>query len=595
MSQIVVLNAGGQYCHLIARRVRELGVHALVLDIATPAAALAGARGIIISGGPRSVHEPGSPRLDPGVYRLGVPVLGICYGHQLIARDLDGAVVQGVSKEYGEASLEVVGASALLGAVPAGTFTVWMSHGDTVMVPPEGFDVVGQTRDCKIAAMEDATRRLFGIQFHPEVSHTAFGREILERFVFGVAGCVRDWDPRERLGQLMRQVGEAAGDRRVFFLVSGGVDSTVAFHLCVRALSPDRVRGLFVDTGFMRKGEADAVRKALGGIPEETLHIADRSARFFQALDGVINPEDKRRIIGDLFVSVQEEEFRRLAPDGEEWLLGQGTIYPDTIESGGTKHAARIKTHHNRVDRILELIAAGKVIEPLVEFYKDEVRMIAQELGLPPEIVSRHPFPGPGLAVRCLCAGAGAAVERLDPAATGPAGPRGWLVPLRTVGVQGDERSYAPLAVIEPPGDPARAGDVSRRITNELRLVNRVAVGYAPGPGGLDGFRVHPATLTRERIGRLQEVDAIVTEVLKRSGEYDRMWQCPVGLLPLGRRGGESVMLRPVRSQDGMTAEFVRFPDDVLDELRERILGLPGVEALLCDVTNKPPATIELE
>jgi GMP synthase (glutamine-hydrolysing) len=595
MSQIVVLNAGGQYCHLIARRVRELGVHCVVLDIGTPAAALAGTRGVIISGGPRSVRDPDSPRVDPGLYGLGTAVLGICYGHQLIARDLEGAVVQGVSKEYGEASLEVVGASALLGAAPAKTFTVWMSHGDTVMVPPEGFEVVGQTRDCKIAAMEDAKRRLFGIQFHPEVSHTAFGREMLERFVFGIAGCVRDWDPRERVGQLTRHIRETARDRRVFVLVSGGIDSTVAFHLCVRALGPDRVRGLFVDTGFMRKGEADEVRRALGGIPAETLHIADRSAQFFQALDSVINPEDKRRIIGDLFVRIQEEEFRRLAPAGEEWLLGQGTIYPDTIESGGQKHAARIKTHHNRVDRILELIAAGKVIEPLVEFYKDEVRMVARELGLPEETVSRHPFPGPGLAVRCLCAGAEAAVERLDRVAAGPAGLRAWVVPLSTVGVQGDERSYAPLAAIEPTEDLRRAGEVARRITNEVRIVNRVAVAYAPGPDGLDGFRIHPATLTRERVSRLQEVDALVTDVLRRSGEYDRMWQCPVGLLPLGRRGGESVMLRPVQSQDGMTAEFVRLPPPVLRELRERILGVPGIEAVLYDVTNKPPATIELE
>lgn len=599
MSQIIVLNAGGQYCHLIARRVRELGVHSSVMDIDAPISELSQAAAIIVSGGPRSVREAESPHVDRRVYELGKPILGICYGHQLLARDLDGEVVPGVSKEYGEAKLEVITESVLLGDLPKKSFTVWMSHGDTVMGAPEGFDVVAGTQDCKVAAMEDVRRRFFGVQFHPEVSHTAFGKEILRRFVVDVAGCVKDWDPRRRVDHLIDQIGTQAKGKRVFFLVSGGIDSTVAFHLCVRALGPDCVRGLFVDTGFMRKGEAEQVRSAMLGVPPETLHFADRSADFLKELDNATNPEEKRRRIGDLFMRVQEEEFAKLDLQGGDWLLGQGTIYPDTIESGGTKHSAKIKTHHNRVERVLELMAAGRVIEPLVEFYKDEVRMVAEELGLPADVVNKHPFPGPGLAIRCLCARREVAVERMgrELSATIGEGAGGWSVPLRTVGVQGDERSYAQLMVIQGVSDLVAGGMAARRITNDMKWINRVAVLlHAEGDAGLDGFKIHPALLSRSRLELLREVDAAVTRLLKDSGAYSLMWQCPVGLLPLGRRAaGETVIVRPVQSRDGMTAEFVPLPANVVAELQRIVPSIAGVEALLYDVTNKPPATIELE
>jgi GMP synthase (glutamine-hydrolysing) len=594
VNQIVVLNAGGQYCHLIARRIRELGVHAVVADINRPAAELRGARGIIISGGPASVAEPTSPSVDPAIYDLGLPVLGICYGHQLLARDLNGRVARGLVKEYGHSSLHH-SESPLFRALPSRDLTVWMSHGDTVVEVPGGFEIVGETDDCKIAAMQHRGRRLFGLQFHPEVVHTEFGTEIYRNFVFDVCGCTADWDPRARVEQVMEDIRSRAAGRKVFFLISGGVDSTVAFYCCYRALGPGRVLGLYVDTGFMREGDAEAIEHLVREAGREAIHVADRSADFLDRLAGVTNPERKRTIIGDTFVAVQEDEFARLGLRETEWLLGQGTIYPDTIESGGARHSAKIKTHHNRVERIQQLIEQGRVIEPLVEFYKDEVRVLGEQLGLPHDVVWRHPFPGPGLAVRCLCAEQRAVVE--PPGVPLPAGVSGWIVPVRTVGVQGDERSYSSLLAVDGFADADTAGAFARRITNEHRTINRVAiVAYRRDGQGVAGLAIHPCTLTRERIALLREADAIVTRVVRKHALYDAIWQFPVAMIPLGGAAGrETIVLRPVNSRDGMTADFAKLPPAIVDELADTLGQLDRVEAVLYDVTNKPPATIELE
>ncbi len=594
MNQIVVLNAGGQYCHLIARRIRELGVHAVVADINRPAADFEGARGIIISGGPASVVEPTSPQVDRAIYDLGLPILGICYGHQLLAKDLGGRVSPGVTKEYGHSSVHTE-QSPLFRGIPRRDFTVWMSHGDTVVDTPPGFETIGETDDCKVAAMQHPDRRLFGLQFHPEVVHTEFGTEIYRNFVFEVCGCSADWDPRARVEQVMDEIRTRAAGRKVFFLISGGVDSTVAFYCCYRALGPGRVLGLYVDTGFMREGDAEAVEHLVREAGREAIHVADRSADFLGRLAGVTNPERKRTIIGDTFITVQEDEFARLGLRDEEWLLGQGTIYPDTIESGGARHSAKIKTHHNRVERIQALIEQGKVIEPLVDFYKDEVRVLGEQLGLPHEVVWRHPFPGPGLAVRCLCSEATAPVE---PAAMRlPDGVVGWIVPVRTVGVQGDERSYSKLLAVEGLGDLESAGAFARRITNEHRTINRVGVvAFRRDGRGVAGLAIHPCTLTRDRIALLRAADDLVTRIVRKHALYDTIWQFPVALVPLGSGPGrETVVLRPVNSRDGMTADFARLPATVVDEIAATLAALPAVDAVLYDVTNKPPATIELE
>jgi GMP synthase (glutamine-hydrolysing) len=594
VNQIVVLNAGGQYCHLIARRIRELGVHAVVADIGRSAKELAGVRGIIISGGPASVLEPSSPQVDRAIYDLGVPILGICYGHQLIAHDLRGRVKAGTTKEYGQSSLHH-GNSALFSGLPVRDLTVWMSHGDTVVGVPEGFEAIGSTADCAIAAMEHAGRRLFGLQFHPEVVHTEFGTDIYRNFVFAVCGCTEDWDPRAQVEQVMAEIRARAAGRKVFFLISGGVDSTVAFYCCYRALGPGRVLGLYVDTGFMREGDVEAIEHLVREAGRDAIHVADRSGDFFGRLAGVTNPERKRTIIGDTFLAVQEDEFARLGLREDEWLLGQGTIYPDTIESGGARHSAKIKTHHNRVDRIQALIEQGKVIEPLVEFYKDEVRVLGEQLGLPHEVVWRHPFPGPGLAVRCVCSDVEA---RVEPASMPlPAGVAGWIVPVRTVGVQGDERSYSNMLAIQNVGDLDAAGAFARRIANEHRGINRVTVVAHRRQGqGVAGLAIRPSSLTRERIALLREADDTVTRIVRKHTLYDAIWQFPVGMIPLGSAPGrETIVLRPVNSRDGMTADFAKLPPAVVEEIADALAQLAPVDAVLYDVTDKPPATIELE
>jgi GMP synthase (glutamine-hydrolysing) len=425
--------------------------------------------------------------------------------------------------------------------------------------------------------------------------HTEFGTEIYRNFVFDVCGCVRDWDPRARVEQVMEDIRARAAGRKVFFLISGGVDSTVAFYCCYRALGPGRALGLYVDTGFMREGDLEAIDHLVREAGREAIHVADRSADFFARLSGETHPERKRAIIGDTFIAVQEDEFARLGLRDDEWLLGQGTIYPDTIESGGARHSAKIKTHHNRVERIQALIEQGKVIEPLVEFYKDEVRVLGEQLGLPHEVVWRHPFPGPGLAVRCLCAEREAGVEP-SPVALSP-GVSGWLVPVRTVGVQGDERSYSQLLGVDGFADVEAAGAFARRITNEYRAINRVAlVAYRRDGRGVAGLAIRPATLTRGRIALLREADDVVTRIVRKHGLYDAIWQFPVAMIPLGAADGrESIVLRPVNSRDGMTADFAKLPPAVLDEIAGTLAGLPAVDAVLYDVTNKPPATIELE
>jgi GMP synthase (glutamine-hydrolysing) len=432
-------------------------------------------------------------------------VLGICYGHQLMAKDLDGRVSRGITKEYGHSKLHHE-ASPLFRGLPDRDLTVWMSHGDTVSDAPAGFTIMGETDDCKIAAMQHAERRLFGLQFHPEVVHTEFGTEIYRNFVFDVCACTADWDPRARVEQVMEEIRTRAAGRKVFFLISGGVDSTVAFYCCYRALGAGRVLGLYVDTGLHARGRrrghrAPRARGRARGDPRGLTAAPISSGGW----PGVTNPETKRPIIGDTFISVQGGGVRHGSGLRDaEWMLGQGTIYPDTIESGGAKHSAKIKTHHNRVERIQALIEQGKVIEPLVELYKDEVPRAGRAARIAARGCLAPSVPGPGLAVRCLCSETTAPVEAAPMAL--PAGVRGFIVPVRTVGVQGDERSYSKLLAVEGFADAETAGAFARRITNEHRTINRVAViAFRRDGHGMEGLSIHPATLTRERVALLRE------------------------------------------------------------------------------------------
>ena len=583
--QITVLDAGGQYCHLISRKVREQGVYAEVRASDTPVEDLPGRRGIIISGGPASVYEDGSPTVDPRLFASGAPVLGICYGQQLMAHLLGGVVSKGDRGEYGLALLDLHEQGELFQGL-RGRQQIWMSHRDLVSRAPEGFHVLASTGTCSVAAIADEERGLYGVQFHPEVVHTTHGTEILSNFLFRICGCRKDWNPKHRVPLIEQRIREVVGDRNVFFFVSGGVDSTVAFTLCLRALGAGRARGIYVDTGFMREGETDFVRSVFreyGGA----FTVEQAEARFFSALAGVRDPEQKRRIIGEEFVGVQE----RIIDSGHfldgHWILGQGTIYPDTIESGGTARAEVIKTHHNRVPGIQRLMELNRIVEPLSFFYKDEVREVGRELGLPEDLLERHPFPGPGLAIRCLCAETEAAIERRE---------EGWLIPVRSVGVQGDSRSYAPVFCLDRfPGAEENLHAAATELSNRIRGINRI-VARVDGSHPAGGMRVFPAALDADRLSRLRRADAIVRRISHDSGFDKSVWQFPVILIPVGVPGArDSVVLRPVHSVDGMTAQSVQMEAGLLRRMASELLGVSGVCAVFYDLTHKPPATIEWE
>ena len=610
---IVIIDFGGQYAHLIARRIRSLGAYSDIRDPATPAQELKDAAGIILSGGPQSVYDAASPAADPKIFSLGVPVLGICYGLQWMTQALKGEVKPGRVKEYGHTEIRIEHDGGLLLRDCGERCTVWMSHGDEAATLPPGFCRTATSDSCVNAAFEDAARKFFAVQFHPEVTHTEHGSDILKRFV---ALCpATPWSLEGYARRIGEEILAQVQRRRVFMLVSGGVDSTVAFTLLNDVLGTSRVQGLFIDTGLMRKGEVAEIRSAFDRLGVTNLRIVDASEEFFANLAGITDPEEKRRVIGDTFLAVQKRVSEELGLTADEgWLLGQGTIYPDTIETKGTRHADHIKTHHNRVAAVQRLIEKGLVLEPLKELYKDEVRALGEELGLPHALVWRHPFPGPGLGVRILCA------EKADSFSVDDIGIRRWgggwaVLPVKSVGVQGDGRTYRhALALFS--SDPFTVDDQLRRLATEIpnrrREINRVLL--CTSASQACPFVFSPGAITKERADLLREADAIVTEEMRRAGLYEQIWQFPVVLLPFGSaqdlrpfgsaqdlrpfgsaQGGQSVVLRPVESQEAMTARAAALPADVLRRMTERIIKLPGIDFVFYDLTSKPPATIEWE
>ena len=601
---IAVLDAGGQYCHLLARRVREAGVQSHVLPIDTSADQLDGISGIIISGGPRSVTEAGSPRIHPSILSMGVPILGICYGHQLLAATMPGGAVKpSYSREYGLAKLRLrtgpkpcATEAPLFEGVPDNS-QVWVSHGDSVEKLPDCFEVLGATDDCAVAAMAHPAKNIYGVQFHPEVTHSEFGQRILENFVQRVCRAGSSWRPSssDTIEAIKVDIRARVGDtKKVLFFVSGGVDSTVAYKLCADALGQDRVHGVYVDTGFMRKNESADVMAAYEKAGFANVRLRDASAEFLSAVGSETNPEIKRKRIGAEFLAIENDVLAHM-PRGD-WLLGQGTIYPDTIESGGTRESALIKTHHNRVPELLVRIQAGEIVEPLVQFYKDEVREIGRALGLPARLIEKQPFPGPGLAVRFLCTDEPA--EWSENAKLSEVASsfrlKARVLPVRGVGVQGDERTYAHTALLTGDYDESGLAELAPAITNTLRDVNRV-VFWAGAKGSIDEFRVEPTTTSREGLDVLREADARVRDILAEYDTEKRIWQCPVVMLPLKRKGESTIAIRPVESHDGMTAQYSRLPWPIIHRITTAVLDIPGVAALLYDVTNKPPATIEWE
>ncbi|MGA3265611.1 MAG: glutamine-hydrolyzing GMP synthase [Verrucomicrobiota bacterium] len=519
--QIVILDFGSQYTQVIARRVRECQVYSQILRYDTPAATIAALqpKGIILSGGPSSVYAPDAPLPDRGVFALGVPVLGICYGVQLLAQFLGGRVEKGQKREYGKGALKVKDKScALFRGLPQ-QLQVWNSHGDRLTKIPRGFKPVAVTDNSPFAAIENRARKLFGLQFHPEVVHTPRGREIVSNFVHGICGCGKNWTMRHYAEQAVEEIRQRVGAGKVILGLSGGVDSSVAAALLHKAIG-DQLTCIFVNNGLLRAREAETVQEVFGRHFQIRLKYVDASRRFLKELRGVTDPERKRKIIGAEFIRVFDDAVIELARKNgagdrrQVKFLAQGTLYPDVIESVpiGGNPAALIKSHHNVGGLPKKMKLA--LVEPLKCLFKDEVRQLGLELGLPKEIVFRQPFPGPGLAVRCV-------------------------------------------------------GEVT--------------------PGKLQVLR---------------RADAIVVEEMKACGLYYKTWQTFAVLLPVrsvGVQGDErtydwTLAIRAVESQDGMTADWVRLPYDLLEKISLRITNeVRGLNRVVLDLTSKPPGTIEWE
>jgi len=599
---VAVIDFGGQYAHLIATKIRRLGVLAEIRQPEDPIEAFHHYKGIIISGSPALSSHGEDQDYTKEIYDLEIPIVGFCFGHQEIAKHYGGEVIHG-GREWGRAELQVRSEHPLFfGLGP--TEQVWMSHYDSVASLGPDFKELGYSvtagGEHRFAAIGSDSLKRYGFQFHPEVDDTVHGTEMISNFVFEICGCEASWSMEQYLEAQVDRIRDQVGDDSVFLLASGGVDSTVAAVVLGQALGPDRLNLLHIDNGLMRKGESARVLERFRQMGLGTnLHFVDASETFLEALHGLIEPEEKRRAIGDTFVSVFQETARKLRI--EDHLLGQGTIYPDTIETGGTRRADVIKTHHNRVEIIEKMIQQGKVVEPLADLYKVEVRELGERLKIPADLLWRHPFPGPGLGVRLLCNTGEADRTGFDAAETllVEVGKRfgldASLLPIRSVGVKADLRAYEHPVLLSGSAPWDTLIQAASAVTKEIPGINRCIWNLAPqAPTSATPLA---ASVTQERLDLLREADYIVMEALRRHNLYDEIWQCPTVLVPLqlGEAKGETVILRPVSSERAMTARPYPLPGAVLDDLRKEILSLPGISGLALDITSKPPGTIEWE
>jgi len=540
---IAVIDFGGQYAHLIATKVRRQQVLAEIRQPEDPIEMFSNYQGIILSGSPSLSSHGEDSGYTKAIYDLDVPILGFCFGHQEIAKFYGGEVING-KQEWGRADLHLLSEHPLFAGLDR-VEQVWMSHFDSVASLGPDFEELGYSLlgsgptavEHRYAAIGSDTLRRYGFQFHPEVDDTAHGDEMIANFVREICGCRPSWTMEQYIAEQADKIRQQVGDGSVFLLVSGGVDSTVAAKLFGEALGSDHLQLLHVDNGLMRKDESRQVLATFEQLGlAANLHFVDATDDFLDSLGDAVEPEVKRRIIGTTFVEVFEREARRLGI--EDHLLGQGTIYPDTIETGGTKRADTIKTHHNRVPIIEEMLAAGKVIEPLAELYKVEVRELGERLGVPEDMIWRHPFPGPGLGVRLLCSD-GAETTGEPPAhmtaavaeATTPYGLTGVPLPIKSVGVKADLRSYEHPVLLGGEADWPQLDEAAGNIFKTVIGINRCLWNLAPAMPAR--FRPLAATMTRDRLDLLREADHLVMEGLRRHDIYREVWQCPTVLVPL--------------------------------------------------------------
>ncbi|MBP7381108.1 glutamine-hydrolyzing GMP synthase [Myxococcota bacterium] len=601
---IAVIDFGGQYAHLIATKVRRSGVLAEIRQPEDPIEMFQGYRGIILSGSPSLSAFGEESEWNKGIFELDIPILGFCFGHQEIAKYYGGKVMHG-GREWGLATLDIIVDHPIFKGL-ARQETVWMSHFDTVSeIGPDfveyAYSRLGETgKEHRLAAIGSDKYRRYGFQFHPEVENSVHGDQMIANFVYEICKCRKSWSMEAYLAEQVQRVREQVGDRSVFLLASGGVDSTVAAKLFGLAIGADRLHLLHVDNGMMRKGESARVLKMYADLGlDRNLHFVDATDEFLAAVGKEVDPEKKRRAIGNQFITVFEREAKRLGIEGH--LLGQGTIYPDTIETGGTKRADTIKTHHNRVPVIEKMIAEGKVIEPLAELYKVEVRELGEKLGIPREAIWRHPFPGPGLGVRLLCSNGTAPIEdvpalqaAVDPIAK-QFGLHARVLPIKSVGVKADLRSYEHPVMLTGAADFTRLQEAAGTILKEIQGINRCI--WNLGTVAPDTIEVIEGYMTRDRLDLLREADQIVMDALRDHGLYDSIWQCPTAMVPLRINGvgSELVIVRPIKSERAMSATAAELPDPVLTEIRRGINRLSSISGLTLDLTSKPPGTIEWE
>ena len=595
--QIAVLNFGSQYAHLIAKRLRSLGYYAEICSPQSSATELASAFGLILSGGPASVLSHQVPAFNEELLSLDVPILGLCYGHQLISQHFGGAIQAKTSGEYGKANLRIVAESPLFeGFDRSQPIEVWASHQDSVSHLPQNFKVIAKTDDGPYAALKHQHKSIHTMQFHPEVSDTPQGHVILENFA-KLCKLAKSWSMDQFVEKTIEDIRQQAQGKKVLMFLSGGVDSSVAYALIHKALGDHRVMGLFIDNGFLRLHEAQQVLQSYQKLGFHSIRFRDSEQSFLDAIQSISDPQKKRHAIGKTFLKEREKFLKECDLNPNEWLLGQGTLYPDVVESGGVDHSHTIKSHHNRVQAVEDLITLGHVIEPLRSLYKDEVRQVGKALGLPDSIVWRHPFPGPGLAINVLCSDqqgrpdSTALLEQPTPYQVS-------TLPVRSVGVQGDRRTYQFPAVLSQSQKQAMDWEELEKhsiaLTNRFSIVNRVV--FLLAPSVLPAMQIKKSYCTKERLDLLREADALTTQFFQKYDLMQKVFQILVILLPLSSDGiGESLVLRPVCSQDVMTARFAKVPQDLLDELVPELLKLPTVEAIFYDITHKPPATFGWE